>query len=137
MAKYAAFGTALLLDGVEIGQVTSIGGPSFSLDTIDVTTHDQAQPWEQFVASILRSGELTLDLSFDPADTEHVALLNQMVGKSFDSFELDFPDAGYTEWQFAAYVTGFEVTMEVSDKISGSLTLKITGEPVLTGTYVP
>ena len=61
MTKFAAFGTALLMDGTEIAAVTSIGGPGLSLDTVDVTSHDQTAAWEEIAVTILRQGEMSLD----------------------------------------------------------------------------
>ena len=61
MTKYAAYGTALTkgaYPGTEVAQVTSISGPGISLDTVDVTEHD-GDGWEEVVATILRSGEVT------------------------------------------------------------------------------
>lgn len=135
MTKFAAYGTALLMDGTEIAQVTSISGPSLSLDTVDVTTHDQADAWEQVVATILRSGELSLELVFD--QVEHADLLTNLVGRTYEGFELQFPDSAYTEFTFDAYVISFETSAGVGDALTASCTIKITGAPVLNSTYTP
>jgi len=137
MAKFAAYGAALLINGVEVGQVTSISGPSLSLDTADVTTHDQTTAWEELVTTILRSGEISLDLVFDPADTEHIALLANLTGKAAETFNINFPDSAYTQWEFDAYVTAFEPSMPVGDALTATCTLKLSGTPVLSGTYTP
>jgi len=137
MTKFAAFGTALLMDGTEIAAVTNIGGPGLSLDTIDVTSHDQTSAWEEMAVTILRQGEMTLDLVFDPAETTHADLLANLVGRGYESFELQFPDSAYTEWTFNAYVIGFEPSMAVDGALTASCTLKITGVPVLTSNYTP
>lgn len=137
MAKFAAYGAALLINGVEVGQVTSISGPSLALDTVDVTTHDQATAWEELITTILRSGEISLDLVFDPADTEHIALLANLTGKAAETFNINFPDSAYTQWEFDAYVTAFEPSMPVGDALTATCTLKLSGTPTLTGTYIP
>lgn len=137
MTKFAAFGTALLLNGTEIAAVTSISGQSLSLDTIDVTSHDQTAAWEEMAVTILRQGELTLDLVFDPGETTHADLLADLVGRGYEGFELQFPDSAYTEWVFDAYVIGFEPSMSVDGALVASCTLKLTGTPTLTSTYTP
>ena len=72
MAKYDAYGTNLYRGtsggGTIIAQVQSIGGPGLSADTVDVTSHDSTGAWEEVVVSILRSGEITLDIVYDPAN---------------------------------------------------------------------
>lgn len=137
MTKYSAYGAALLMEGDEIAQVTNISGPSLSLDTIDVTTHDQALAWEEHVASILRSGTVTVDIVYDPALADHVAILANMVGREAVGFELQFPDAAYTSYVFDAFVTGFTPAAPVEGALTASVNLKITGTPILNSTYIP
>ena len=61
MSGESAFGTAFKLGATEIAKVTNTSGPSLSLDTEDVTSHDSTDGWEEVVATILRSGTITLD----------------------------------------------------------------------------
>jgi len=100
MAKYDAFGIALKKGGTAYAQVTSIDGPELSLDTVDVTSHDSAGGWEEVVGTILRSGEISMDLVFDPAHATHKyaagGLTYDMVQKTPIEFTLEFPDAGTT-----------------------------------------
>jgi predicted secreted protein len=131
--KYSAFGTALEMDGTEIANVTGISGPGLTLDTEDVTTHDQTTAWEEAVGTILRSGEVTLDIVYDPADATHVALITELEAKTTAAFDLKFPDG--TMWEFDACVTGFEPDAPVDGALTASVTLKINGEPTLDSTY--
>lgn len=133
--KYAAFGTQLVLDGTPISSVRSIGGPGLSADTIDVTTHDSVDAWEEVVVSLLRSGEVSLELIYDPADADHIALLSTMVGRGYEPFALWFPDDSQTAWEFDAFVTGFEPSGAVDAELMANVTLKITGVPVLNSSW--
>lgn len=131
MTKYSAFGTALVMDGDEIANVKGISGPGLKLDTEDVTTHDQATAWEEVLPTILRSGEVSVDLVFDPGDIVHQAALANLVGKASNGFEIWFPDSGFSAWSFDGYVTGFEPSEPVDGAITATMTIKITGEPSL------
>lgn len=78
MAGIAGLGAELLLsDGAAapgynlVANVTNIGGPSLALDVEDVTSHESTGGWEEVVATILRTGEVTLDINFDPASLMH------------------------------------------------------------------
>jgi predicted secreted protein len=126
--KYSAFGTVLEMDSDPIANIRGISGPSLSLDTEDVTTHDQATAWEEVVGTILRSGEVTLDIVYDPGDDTHLALLTEYEIKSEAFYGLKFPDADVTTWSFSALVTGFEPDAPVDGALTASVTLKITGE---------
>ena len=135
MAKYAAFGTLLKRGTTTVVAVTSISGPGLSLDTEDVTTHDSTAAWEEVVGTILRSGEVTFDIVYDPAAATHSAtaggLIADMVARTAQTYSLTFPDAAATVWSFSAFVTGFEPDMPVTGGLTASVTMKITGQPTL------
>lgn len=135
MTKYSAFGTELRLSGLAIAQVSNIGGPTLSADTVDVTTHDSTGGWEEVIVTILRTGEITLEIIYDPAI--HDVLLTLYQSKADGDFELCFPDSGYTSFTFDAFITGFDPSMPVEDALKASVTLKLTGQPVLDAVYSP
>lgn len=117
-----------------IAEVVNIGGPSLSLDAIDVTNQSSTNGWKESIGGLLDGGEVTFDINYIPTDTTHDAtsgLLSAMQNRTVKNFQLVFPDSGNTTWSFAALVTGFEPSADVSDKLAASVTLKITGEPTL------
>ena len=130
MTKYSAYGTALKCGTVEIAQVTSISGPGISLDTVDVTEHD-GDGWEEVVPTILRSGEVTLEIAYDPAAATHKnasgGLLFDLAQRAKSAYTLTFPTTPAASWTFNAYVTGFEPSAPVDGALTASVTLKITG----------
>jgi predicted secreted protein len=117
-----------------IAQVRNISGPGLSLDVEDVTTHDSTGAWEEVVATVLRSGEITLDLVWDPATPTHsngVGLLAVMPRRATRNFKVIFPDAASTTWSFAAEVVNFEPDAPHDGALTSSVTLKLTGEVTL------
>ena len=135
MAKFAAYGCLLKKAGTAYANVTNISGPGLSLDTEDVTSHDSTAAWEEHVATILRSGEVTLDLVYDPANATHKyaagGLLYDMVSRTAVALTLEFSDTATTTWSFNAFVTGFEPGMPVDGALTASASLKLTGQPTL------
>jgi len=135
MAKYAAFGCTLKKGGTEYAGVTNISGPGLSVDTVDVTSHDSTAAWEEVVAAILRSGEITLDIVYDPADATHKyaagGLIYDLVSRTAIALTMEFSDVGTTTWSYNAFVTGFTPGMPVEAGLTAAVTLKITGEPTL------
>ncbi len=133
MTKYSAFGTALTkgtYPGVEIAQVTNISGLSISLDTVDVSEHD-GDGWEEHVATILRSGTVTLDIVYDPNEATHKnasgGLLYDMTQRVAGVWNLVFPTTPTKYFTFTAYVTGFTPSAPVDGALTASVTLKPTG----------
>ena len=137
MAKYSAFGTALTkgaYPGTEVAQVTNISGPSLSLDTVDVTEHDGAG-WEEHVATILRSGTVTIDIVYDPNAATHKnasgGLLYSLAGRTAEIWNIVFPSTPVKYFTFSAFVTGFTPGAPVDGALTASVTLKPTGAVTL------
>lgn len=135
MAKYAAFGTQFKRGATVVAQVTNISGPGLSLDTEDVTAHDSTGGWEEVVATILRSGEITLDIEYDPNDATHKyasgGILYDLKSRASQSYSLVFPSTPAVTWSFTAFCTGFEPGAPVDGALTASVTYKITGQPTL------
>ena len=135
MTKYSAFGTLFKRGATTIAQVSNISGPGLSLDTEDVTTHDSASGWEEVVGTILRSGEVTLDLVYDPNEATHKhssgGLLYDLTSKMAQTFSIVFPSTAAVTWSFSALVTGFEPSAPADGALTATVTLKLTGAPTL------
>lgn len=133
-----AFGTLLQVgDGAgpevftTLAEVKDIDGPDISLDTEDITPHDAVGGWEEFVPTILRSGEVTFDLNFVPSSAQHGdgvgGLIAALKARTLKNYKLVLPTDPAYEWTFAAYVTGFSNSMPVAGVLGASVTLKVTG----------
>lgn len=135
MAKYAAFGTLFKRSGTTIANVSNISGPGLSLDTEDVTSHDSTGGWEEVVATILRSGEVTVDLVYDPNAATHKyaagGLLHDLAQRTAVTYSIVFSSTPAVTWEFSAFVTGFEPSAAVDGALTASVTLKLTGQPTL------
>jgi predicted secreted protein len=119
-----------------VAKVVSIGGPAMSLDTIDVTCHDSTAAWEEVVGGVLRGGEISLEIVYDPADDTQDAtagngLLTRYEAKRLTDFSIVFPDSGATTWNFDGYITGFESEAAHDGALTASVTVKTTGDLAL------
>lgn len=139
-----AFGTLLKIgDGATptegfttIAEVTNIGGPGFSMDTPDVTSHSSANKWREFIAGLLDAGEVTFTINFIPTNATHSqtsGLLKDMKNRTKRNFQLVFPDSGATTWTLPTFITGFEPGEPIDNALTADVTLKVAGEPTLAG----
>jgi hypothetical protein len=135
MTKYSAFGTLFKRGAVTIAQVKKISGPGLSLDTEDVTTHDSTAGWEEVVGTILRSGEVTLDLEYDPNAATHKnssgGIIYDLASRTAQTYSIVFPSTAAVTWTFSAICTGFEPDAPVDGALTATATYKITGQPTL------
>lgn len=138
----AAYGTLLKKgDGGDpetfttIAEVGNLSPPQLGLDAVEATSHDSTNGWREFIGALLEAGEVTFDLNFIPTHATHDAstgLIADMVNRTKRNFQLVFPDVSNTIWAFTALVTNFNPSAPVDNKLSASVTLKVTGQPTLT-----
>ena len=137
-----AFGTKLQLgDGApvteiftDIAEITSISPPSLSKDTIETTSHDSVDRYKEFISGLRDAGEVSLDINYDPADATHgllTGLLGEYEKDAPSNYKIIFPDASTTTWSFAGILTSFETSAPIDDKLTASVTIKISGKPTL------
>lgn len=107
--------------------MTNLGGPSLEREQIDVTAHDSPDQWEEFVFGIKRSGEISIDVNYDPAT--HDALLEDFDSPFPRGYRVIWPDPIGTVWEFQAGLVGFEPEAPFDDKLAASLTFKCSGPP--------
>lgn len=127
----AAFGTVLAKGGVSIAELTSIGGPTLSADTLDATSHDSADGYREFLQGLRDGGEISIEGNFIPDNAGQDALYDDFNDGSVDEYTITFPDS-IAVWTFDAIVTAFETNAPFDEKLSFSSTLKVTGKPELT-----
>lgn len=115
-----------------IAQVRTVSGPSLAMDTIDVTTHDSPNGWREFVAGLAQVGEVTLEIVFDPDNVTHAAAWDDLQDRrEFRGFQLVFPDATATTWEFDGMVTAFQPEAPVDDALTAAMTVMLSGAPTL------
>lgn len=127
----SGFGTTLKWDDNAIAEITSITGPSESADSLDVTSHDSADEFREFLAGLRDGGEISLEGFFYPGDsTGQIQVHTDMQAGSSKSFTLTAPD-GVTNFSGTAICTAFEPSFPFDGPMALSATLKITGKPTL------
>lgn len=133
----SAMGTYLTRNGVEIAEVTDIGGPGFEVDVLDVTHLRSPNFWREKIGGLKDGGEVTLTLNFIPNNPTHAAatgLLAAFAGSKsapIDAYALVFPDDDATTWEFPGFVSGYEPGASYEDKLTADVTITISGAPTL------
>jgi hypothetical protein len=134
MAGQAAFGATLKIGGTAgtaVAGVTSIEGPGWSTDTLDMTAHDSASAYREIAPSFIDAGEVTLRLNYDPNQVTHKnsagGLLYLLTTRALTSFALSFPTTPIAWLTFQGYVTEFSPEAPVDGKLEAGAKIKITG----------
>lgn len=133
MAGIDAFGTEWSMhDGattyVAVAEVTSIDVLDVSVDSYDVSSHDSAGQWREFVAGMKDAGELTMEINYDPS--VHGAIWSALGSER--NHRITLTDSGAAVVSFAAIVSGISAQAPYDDKLSASVSLKVTGAVTIT-----
>lgn len=142
-AKWA-FGTLFKIgDGggtevfTTVAGVRSITPPQLSTDTEDGSDHQSPGGFEEVVPTMLRTGEVTAELNWNPAEATHnwtTGLLKDWRNKTRRNFQIVFnASMGGATWPFSGYVTGFSPGGLAFDGMaSATVTIKCDGQITLT-----
>ncbi|MYS34933.1 MULTISPECIES: phage tail tube protein [unclassified Streptomyces] len=136
MAGIDGFGTILKRGDGEtpevftaIANITGIEDGGRSRNTIDVTAHDSPDQYMEFVGGLIDPGEVTADVNYDPA--VHDVLEADLEDKDPRNYQIVFPDTDATTFSFAAVMTGLSKSAPYDNKLSASLTFKVSGKPTI------
>ncbi len=129
MAGVFANGTTLTLGTNLIAELTNVSGPTIAVDPIDVTSHDSADKFREFVAGLKDGGEISVEGNLVSAAQGNYLLTNVASG-DIEDIVITFGD-GPATFTGEGFVTAFEPSAPHDDKLSFSATFKITGKPVL------
>lgn len=138
MAGKDAFGAALGRSDMassptftDIANVMDISGPGMSKSEIDVTAHDSPDKFKEFIGGVRDGGSVTFDINWDSFEATHQTL--------HDDFDDDEQPRDYTlthadgaVHEFSGIVTAFETSDPVDGKMTGSVTIKVSGKPTIT-----
>lgn len=142
MAKSAAYGSKLAVQYGQTGSYTDLAfvgdfnGPDISIETTDVTTHDSADNFNEFLAGIADGGEIAFEVQFDPTLAAHETLYNAVAARLKHNFYVKLPGwvstGGGGYWAFAGVFTKMSIGLTVKGSVTASMTIKVSGKPVYT-----
>ena len=129
---YPAFGTQLTWDSGDILELTSISGPSESADDIDMTSHDSADSFKEFIAGLRDGGEISFEGNFIPSDsTGQIAMHTDFQAGSTKAWVITFPSS-LGSLSGNGHIKAFDFSFPNDTQIAISATIKVTGKPTLT-----
>jgi hypothetical protein len=109
--------------------VTSITPPSATLDQIDVTHMTSPNRNREFIPGLNDTGECSFEMNYVPGSTSDdrlLELLNLPVGTERRRYcRISYPN-GVTDTFYASLV-GYAPAIPVDDKMSASVTFKVSG----------
>lgn len=114
-----------------VAGIVNVTPPSPSRDIIDVTHSASPGMAREFIVGLIDYGEASFDLNWVPNDTTDAMLQDISLETAPRIWKMTFTQvAGSPNVTFDAYLTAYERTAPTEDKMTASITLKVTGAPV-------
>ncbi len=124
--------TILARTGNDIAEVNAIDGPEKSLSPIDVTHLESPDRYREFIGGLRDGGEITIEGNFYPGDTlGQVGLSDDLDAATVQDFTITFPASTGTVWTFKGLVTKFKTGAALDDRLTFSVSIKVTAKPAL------
>jgi|GEM_PF-2337902 len=136
----SSFGLELAVgDGLSPEGFTAIAGVrdttlgDLGNDSAEVTAHDSATRFREFVPTLRKEVTVGFELTFDSADAtqdESSGLLSDLVG-TIKNYRLTYTDTGALVATFPAYIESFSIKNPVDGAVMADVTLKVSGAVTL------
>lgn len=109
---------------VTLGEITSITPPSESTDIVDVTHMQSPNATREFIMGLTDPGEASFEMNFVPGSISDELIRAVRATRAATSCQITFPNS--VTWTFDGLVTGYEPTDPVDDKMTATVTIKVT-----------
>ena len=138
MGFTAAFGTLIKKgDGASpevftaVAQVQGITGPGQKADTIETTTHNQANAYKTYIAGLMEGGEIKFNCFFDPANATHLGLITTLEARVPVNWQLLPPFSPTIKFSFSGLLVDVGHKYELNGATMADITIKVSGKPTL------
>lgn len=115
-------------DFQRIGEVTNLPPPSISADSQEYT-HMESGGWKEFGPGLNDAGDMQLELNRIPGDVTDTFIFAWLNARESRATRLT--TGGGKRMAFATFPTSFSGTGQVGEKRTASLSLKVSGQPLL------
>jgi hypothetical protein len=109
----------------DLGEVFNITPPSDNIDVIDATHMQSPNATREFILGLNDPGEASFEMNFVPGSTSDDLIQQVRAARAVVSCRITFPNAA--TWTFDGILTGYEPAMPNEDKMTATVTFKVTG----------
>ena len=106
-----------------LAEAFDITPPNEVTDVIDAS--HMGSPDREFVMGLTDPGETSFEMNFVPGSTSEGLILAAKAARVAKNFRIVFPNAA--TWTFAGLLTGYEPAVPNDDKMTATVTIKVTG----------
>jgi len=126
-------GTALVAGtNGTVGNIISVSIDGQTRDAVDISTMDSTSKFREFISGMADAGEVTVEVNYDGSAAGVANDLNTLyqAGAVATTWTIVFSDT--SDFESFGCITNMSVAVPFDDKITQSITIKLTGKPTFT-----
>lgn len=120
---------------IPVGEVYDITPPNDTVDEIDATHMQSPNRTREFIPGLIDPGEASFEQNFIPGSASDVLIRELKGAGERVRCRITFPN-GVT-WKFSGWVSGYEPAVPTDDKMTATVTWRVTGPTVSTPAAAP
>lgn len=113
-----------------IPEVKEVNAPNVKIDLNDVSSHDSAGGFREFLPGMKDGGTISAPIWWVPSNTVHVALRTNAYAANLRGFKVIYPDTSDNTVDCLGYVIDAEGQGKFDQPLMSTLQVKVTGLPV-------
>ncbi len=114
-----------------VAEVYDITPPSDTMDVIDATHMTSPSFTREFIAGLIDPGEASFEMNFIPGVGGDLAIQALRGLREKKNLRIVFPNT--IRWSFAGYLIGYEPAVPDDDKMTATVSFKVTGSYLVAG----
>lgn len=120
---------------IEVGEVYDISPPNDEVDEIDATHMQSPNRTREFIPGLIDPGEASFEQNFVPGSAADV-LIREIKGLGERvRCRITYPNG--VAWKFSGWVSGYEPAVPNDDKMTATVTWRVTGPTISTPAAAP
>lgn len=113
----------------EVAELLDGDGPGLSKDSVQITSGESVNRWRDFIPGFRDGGEVTFEFNLVSANL--TALKTNFDLDANSNYRVVVPAPATATWTFAGHLTALDPSYPQEDRMTGSFTVKVSGEPTL------
>lgn len=115
---------------VPFAETTEINPPEVARDSVQFTHHGSPDAHHEFKPGLSDGGEVSITYNLVPGLYDDAVIATHLASRIVESWRILFPNGA--QLNFRGFATAHGRATPLDDRMTGSVTFKVTGKPVLT-----
>ncbi|TDK35199.1 histidine kinase [Rhizobium deserti] len=116
-----------------VSEIYDVTPPSDTTDSVDVTHMQSPNRTREFISGLTDPGEMSFEQNYVPGSASDKALMSAKGKRKW--CRITFPNG--VQAMFYAILQSYEKSAPTDDKMTATVTFKVSGEPILTDPAAP